>query len=162
MFANPGESAKLAREYFKFVSGVTVTELPINDGWLRDWGPTCVVKDDPKTGKREVAGVHWDYDCYGAPGKIRDGRHAMMPSFEKDNKAGRSVLEMNDLRVFECPLHVEGGSIHSDGDGTLVVTAECLLDPSRNPAYGKEGIEKMMSEYLGVDKVIWLWKVSRR
>lgn len=83
MFANPGDSAKLAREYFKYVSGVTVTELPINDGWLRDWGPTCVVKDDPVTGKREVAGVHWDYDCYGAPGKIKDGRHAMMPTWEK-------------------------------------------------------------------------------
>lgn len=37
--------------------------MPINDGWLRDWGPTCVARPDPVTGKRQVAGVHWDYDC---------------------------------------------------------------------------------------------------
>jgi agmatine deiminase len=36
--------------------------MPINDGWLRDWGPTCVARTNPETGKREVAGVHWDYD----------------------------------------------------------------------------------------------------
>jgi hypothetical protein len=38
------------------------------------------------------------------------------------------------------------------------VTEECLLDPSRNPQLGKEGIEKLLKEYLGIDKVIWLWK----
>lgn len=37
--------------------------MPINDGWLRDWGPTCIARPDPVTGKRQVAGVHWDYDC---------------------------------------------------------------------------------------------------
>ena len=41
---------------------------------------------------------------------------------------------------------------------TLLVTEECLLDPSRNPHLGKEGIEKLLKEYLGIDKVIWLWK----
>lgn len=41
---------------------------------------------------------------------------------------------------------------------TLVVTEECLLHPSRNPHLGKEGIEKMLKEYLGLDKIIWLWK----
>jgi hypothetical protein len=41
---------------------------------------------------------------------------------------------------------------------TLLVTEECLLDPSRNPHLGKEGIEQLLKEYLGIDKVIWLWK----
>lgn len=68
------------------------------------------------------------------------------------------VLEINGLRVFECPLHLEGGSIHSDGQGTLVVTAECLLDPSRNPHLGKEGIEKTLKDFLGLKKILWLWK----
>jgi hypothetical protein len=39
-----------------------------------------------------------------------------------------------------------------------VVTEECLLHPSRNPELGKEGIEKMLKDYLGLEKVIWLWK----
>ena len=64
---------------------------------------------------------------------------------------------MHGLRAFECPLHLEGGSIHADGDGTLVVTSECLLDPSRNPHLGKEGIEKMLQDYLGVKKVGGEW-----
>lgn len=98
----------------------------------------CVARD--VDGKRQVAGVHWDYDCYGAPGKIAQGRPAMMPNWDKDFEAGRTLLTMNGLPVFEAPLHLEGGSIHSDGQGTLVVTEECLLDPSRNPHLDKEGI----------------------
>lgn len=53
----------------------------------------------------------------GAPGKIAQGRPAMMPNWEKDFEAGRAILQVNDLPVFECPLHLEGGSIHSDGEG---------------------------------------------
>ena len=53
----------------------------------------------------------------GAPGKIAQGRPAMMPDWEKDYEAGRAILKVNDLPVFECPLHLEGGSIHSDGEG---------------------------------------------
>jgi agmatine deiminase len=41
----------------------------------------------------------------------------MMPDWEKDYEAGRAILKVNDLPVFECPLHLEGGSIHSDGEG---------------------------------------------
>lgn len=147
-----------AKQYLADAPNVTVKAMPINDGWLRDWGPSCIARVDPETGKRQVAGVHWDYDCYGAPGKIAQGRPAMMPNWDKDAAAGRAVLEHYDLPVFECPLHLEGGSIHSDGQGTLLVTEECLLDPSRNPHLGKEGIEALLKEYLGIDKVIWLWK----
>lgn len=157
MFADPTQ-LEGARNAFKGCSGVTVVEMPIEDGWLRDWGPTCLVKDDAATGKREVAGVHWDYDCYGAPGKKKLGLPSMMPEWEKDYHAGRKVLEWAGLKVFECPLHLEGGSIHGDGQGTLVVTEECLLHPSRNPHLGKEGIEKMLKDYLGLEKIIWLWK----
>jgi agmatine deiminase len=42
----------------------------------------------------------------------------------------------------------------------MLVTEECLLDPSRNPNLNKEEIEQMLKDYLGLDKVIWLWKVS--
>ena len=69
----------------------------------------------------------------------------MMPNWDKDYNAGRTLLTMNGLPVFEAPIHLEGGSIHSDGQGTMVVTEECLLDPSRNPDLGKEGIEKVQA-----------------
>ncbi|KIY93486.1 agmatine deiminase [Monoraphidium neglectum] len=116
MWADPSVVEE-ARGYLADAPNVSVVAMPINDGWLRDWGPTCIARTNPETGKREVAGVHWDYDCYGAPGKIRDGRPAMMPNWDKDYAAGRAVLEHYGLPVFECPLHLEGGSIHSDGQG---------------------------------------------
>jgi agmatine deiminase len=74
---------------------------------------------------------------------VAQGRPAMMPDFSKDYEAGRALLASNGLPVFEAPLHLEGGSIHSDGQGTLVVTEECLLDPSRNPHLGRKGIEQV-------------------
>lgn len=77
----------------------------------------CISKDDPATGKRVVAGVHWDYDCYGGLLKRKLGLPTMMPSWDKDYNAGRALLEMNGLEVFEAPIHLEGGSIHSDGQG---------------------------------------------
>lgn len=49
-------------------------------------------------------------------------------------------------------------SSHINTHSTLIVTEECLLDPSRNPQLGKEGIEQLLKDYLGLDKVIWLWK----
>ena len=140
-----------------------------------------------------------------------------MPDFKKDFEAGRALLTMNGLPVFEvrlpvlctrtqqgaaatcdpfsmyswarmaaqpslrgwaavtpqaapsssllhhqhlpgavqAPIHLEGGSIHSDGEGTLVVTEECLLDPSRNPHLGKEGIEQVCG-----GRTVGLWHPS--
>ena len=79
---------------------------------------------------------------------LLQGRPAMMPDFQKDYEAGRRLLSDNGLPVFEAPIHLEGGSIHSDGQGTMVVTEECLLDPSRNPELGREGIEQVRCRFL--------------
>lgn len=62
MWADPSVVEE-AKQYLADAPNVTVTAMPINDGWLRDWGPTCIARADPVTGKRQVAGVHWDYDC---------------------------------------------------------------------------------------------------
>ncbi|KAI8470480.1 MAG: hypothetical protein J3K34DRAFT_420640 [Monoraphidium minutum] len=147
-----------ARSYLADAPNVKVEAMPINDGWLRDWGPTCIARKDPATGKREVAGVHWAYDCYGAPGKIAEGRPPMMPNWDKDLAAGQAILEHYGLAVYDAPLAVEGGSIHSDGEGTLIVTEECLMDPSRNAHLSRAEKENILKEYLGIEKVIWLWK----
>ena len=63
----------------------------------------------------------------------------------------------SDYPVYDVGDFVlEGGSIHSDGEGTLLVTEACLLSPGRNPHLTKEEIEKKLCEYLGAEKVIWL------
>lgn len=156
MVASPGADADLARSYFTDAPNVEVVEIPIEDGWTRDWGPSFVAKTEG--GKRVVAGVHWDYDCYGGDLKKALKLPAMMPDWTHDYNAGRKIIELCGHKVFEAPIKIEGGSIHSDGEGTLVVTEECLLHPSRNPALGKAGIELLLKEYLGLEKIIWLWK----
>ncbi|KAL4860240.1 Agmatine deiminase [Chlorella vulgaris] len=158
MIASPGADAELARSYFTDAPNVEVVEIPIKDGWTRDWGPSFVAKTEG--GSRSVAGVHWDYDGYGATLKKLLGLPTFMPEsdWSVDYEAGRKLIESTGSKVFEAPIHIEGGSIHSDGEGTLVVTEECLLHPSRNPHYGKANIEAVLKEYLGLEKIIWLWK----
>lgn len=65
--------------------------------------------------------MHWDYDCYGGLLKRKLGLPTMMPTWDKDYNAGRALLEMNGLEVFEAPIHLEGGSIHSDGQGYVTI-----------------------------------------
>ena len=57
-----------------------------------------------------------------------------------------------------APFVLEGGSIHSDGEGTVMVTESCLLSKGRNPDLTKEQIEDKLKEYLGAEKVLWLPK----
>lgn len=54
------------------------------------------------------------------------------------------------------PFVLEGGSIHSDGEGTLMVTESCLLSKGRNPNLSKEQIEANLKKFLGIQKVLWL------
>ena len=81
----------------------------------------------------------------------------MLASWEKDDAAAEAICDALDYPVYDVGDFVlEGGSIHSDGEGTLLVTEACLLSPGRNPHLTKEEIEKKLCEYLGAEKVIWL------
>ena len=121
--------------------GVEVMPLEIDDSWLRDNGPTFVVD-----GAGGVAGVHWRFNAWG---NIYD-------DYANDAAVGAVVLERLGMRCYEAPIVLEGGSIHVDGEGTLITTEQCLLDPSRNPELDRKEIEARLAHYLGVRKVIWL------
>jgi len=66
------------------------------------------------------------------------------------------VAELERVDRYKAPLVMEGGSIHVDGEGTVVTTEECLLSPGRNPHLSREQIEEHLRDYLDVQKVIWL------
>lgn len=121
--------------------GVEILPLPISDSWIRDTGPSFVTD-----GKGQLAGVHWRFNAWG-------GNY---PDSAKDQKVGRLMLEHLGLRRFEAPLVMEGGSFHVDGEGTLLTTEQCLLNPNRNPNLGKAEIEELLKEHLGISTVIWL------
>ena len=125
---------------------VRLVVMETDDAWARDVGPTFVIN-----GRGERRGIDWGFNAWG--GDV-DG---LYPSWEKDNRVARKFCDLvsNDVydkRDFIC----EGGSIHSDGEGTALVTEACLLSAGRNPDLTKTQIEQVLCDYLGVSKVIWL------
>ncbi|WP_160690614.1 agmatine deiminase family protein [Clostridium sp. C2-6-12] len=117
--------------------------LPIehNDAWLRDNGPTFVIDEE---GNR--AGVNWNFNAWG-------GKYA---PWDLDDEVAPKILEHYNIKKFDAPLVMEGGSLHTDGEGTLLTTEECLLNPNRNPGLTREQIEVYLKQYLNIEKVIWL------
>ncbi len=124
---------------------VRVVEISSNDAWMRDCGPTFVVND-----KGDVRLVHWDFNAWGG---LYDGLYF---PWEKDRMVPLKVAEIAGVDRYRAPLVMEGGSIHVDGDGTVLTTEECLLSPGRNPDLSREQIEGHLREYLNVEKVVWL------
>jgi agmatine deiminase len=126
------------------LSGVIrVVEIPYDDSWIRDTGPTFVVNGDGI-----VRGVDWEFRAWSGPGPPH------YSSWDQDALLARRVLDIEDAGRYRCDLVLEGGSIHADGEGTLLTTEECLLN--RNPDLGREGIEEKLRQYLGGEKVVWL------
>jgi agmatine deiminase len=112
-----------------------------NDAWLRDNGPTFV--RDPAG---RLAGINWRFNAWG-------GKYA---PWDLDDQIAPAILDHCQVRRFDAPLVMEGGSLHVDGEGTLLTTEECLLNPTRNPRLGREQIEAHLRQYLNVSQIIWL------
>lgn len=123
--------------------GANVTLLPIrhNDAWLRDNGPTFVVNAEGK-----LAGVNWKFNAWG-------GKYS---PWDLDDKVAPQILEQLEISSYDAPLVMEGGSIHTDGEGTLLTTEECLLNTNRNPELDREEIAGLAKQYTGTDSIIWL------
>ncbi|MDO5402873.1 MAG: agmatine deiminase [Eubacteriales bacterium] len=134
----------------KLISRIHVLEIESDDSWARDVGPTYVVND--KTG--DVRGINWAFNAWGG---TYDG---LYQHWSKDDAAAKSFMEKTepDTGAFydAVPFVLEGGSIHSDGEGTVIVTESCLLSAGRNPQLSKEQIEEKLKDYLGAEKIVWL------
>eukprot|EP00897_Mesotaenium_endlicherianum_P006356 jgi/Mesen1/5749/ME000292S04831 len=128
---------------------VRVVEMSQNDSWLRDTGPTFIVKERDN-GLRDVAAIDWAFNSWGG---LQGGCY---PDWSSDALVARKILQVERVPRFEHRMVLEGGSIHVDGQGTLLTTEECLLNPNRNPGMSKQQIEQELCRYLGVRKVLWL------
>jgi agmatine deiminase len=124
---------------------VRLVEISTDDAWIRDMGPTFVIDD--KGGRR---GIDWGFNAWGG---LLGGLYF---PWDRDDRAAAKVLEIEGADRYRAPIVLEGGSIHVDGQGTLIATEECLLNPNRNPELSREQIEQTLGEYLAVEKVIWL------
>jgi agmatine deiminase len=68
----------------------------------------------------------------------------------------RRIDELAGARRFRAPIVLEGGALHTDGEGTLLTTEDVMLDSRRNPGLSRADAEDVLRAYLGVRKVIWL------
>ena len=122
-----------------------VLKIPTDDAWARDVGPTFI------TDGKDVKGINWKFNAWGGD---YDGLYL---DYENDDAAAVKICEALGREVcYAGDFVLEGGSIHSDGDGTVLVTESCLLSPGRNPHMTKSEIEEKLCAMLGATKVIWL------
>jgi agmatine deiminase len=121
--------------------GISVLPLEHDDSWTRDTLPSFVCDR-----QGQLAGVDWRFNGYGetAPGHAADARLA------------EAICERLKVPRFASPVVLEGGAVQVDGEGTCLVCARSLLDPKRNPGLGRERLEGVLADHLGVRKVIWL------
>jgi agmatine deiminase len=138
MVANPGD-ARAARR--RLAGAVELIELPIDESWMRDNGPIFVVDD---AGGR--AGVHFRFNAWG-------GR---FPPWDRDAAVAEPLLAHLGVPRIVSGMVLEGGSISVDGEGTLITTEQCLLNPNRNPEMSREQIEQELQARLGIEKIVWL------
>lgn len=138
MIANPQDLAEVS---LRCGSGVGCLPIPHDDSWTRDTGPSFLANE-----QGELAGVAWRFNAWGQ--KYSD--------YDKDQQTATAILEHLDLPVFAADMVLEGGSIHVDGEGSLLTSEQCLLNPNRNPELLRSDIEAKLQAYLGVKTIIWL------
>ncbi len=121
---------------------ITIVELPTNDTWVRDYGPVTVFHD----GEMKLA--DFTFNAWG-----------MKFAADCDNLV---TSRLNDQGIFHMPLLnyrdlvLEGGSIETDGAGTVMTTTCCLTAPNRNDALSREQLEAVLLERLGCIKMVWV------
>ncbi|HVO44846.1 MAG TPA: agmatine deiminase [Steroidobacteraceae bacterium] len=126
---------------------IRVVEMAHDDSWMRDVGPTFVVNS-----RGAVRGVDWRFNAWGG---LKGGIYF---PWDQDDRVARKVLEIEGRERYRAPLIMEGGALHVDGEGTVLVTEECLLNENRNPELTRAQIEEHLRDYLGVSQVVWLGK----
>jgi agmatine deiminase len=138
MVANHGDVAAASMNCGR---GVDVLPMDLDDSWMRDIGPTFLLD-----GNGGIAASDWSFNAWGYK---YDG-------YDKDARVAEALLGHLDIRRFDAPFVLEGGAIHSDGEGTVLTTETVLLNSNRNPGMDKAETEKALCDWLGADKVIWL------
>ena len=121
---------------------VEIFERESNDVWCRDHGPAFVVKDTPV---RQKAIVDWEFNAWG-------GKYP----HDADNLIAGAIAADLGLPVYRPGIVMEGGSVEFNGQGTLLTTNACLLNPNRNPHLNRQQIEQYLHDYYGVHQVLWI------
>jgi len=140
---NAGGEAVMAqaRSLVGDVPNVTLHDIRTNDVWARDHGPMFLSGEE-----LEPALVDWEYNAWG-------GKY---PPFDLDNAVPQQVAKITGRKLFHPGIILEGGAVDGDGDGTILTTEPCLLNPNRNPELSRADVERYLRDYACAKKILWL------
>ncbi len=125
---------------------IRLVEMETDDAWARDVCPTFV-----RNNAKEIRGIDWGFNAWGG---LYDGLYF---PWDLDNHVARKVCDLFNVGCYDYrDFILEGGSIHSDGEGTILTTEACLLSKGRNPEMTRKEIEQKLYDTLGAKKIIWL------
>lgn len=128
------------------LQNVRLLKIPQNDAWARDTAPTFV-----RNAAGEVRGIDWQFNAWGG---AFDGLYT---DWQEDNALASCFCAETGIPLYDAQHFVlEGGAVHSDGEGTVLVTESCLCSKGRNPQRSKEEITQILCSYLGAEKILWL------
>ncbi|GAA4843873.1 agmatine deiminase family protein [Kitasatospora terrestris] len=139
LVVNTGET-EVARGYVS--PEVEIVERPLDDAWMRDIGPSFLID-----GKGGLAATDWIFNGWGAQSWAR---------WDKDQHIAEHITGLTGVQRFASKLINEGGGIHVDGEGTVLVTDTVQLGEGRNSDWTREQVEAELNAFLGTTKVIWV------
>jgi agmatine deiminase len=116
---------------------------PTNDAWCRDHGPAFLINE--AAAERKVI-VDWNYNAWGNK----------YPPYDLDDVIPTLIGKHFNLPVFHPGIVMEGGSVEFNGKGSLMTSKACLLNENRNPHLSQSEIENYLSNYYGVDQILWV------
>jgi len=134
------DQLEIARAYLH--PSIEIIEAELDDAWLRDSGPTFV-----KNEQGELLAVNWIFNGWGAQS---------WAAFEKDSQVASFVGKLAGVKVVDSPLINEGGGIHVNGAGVVLLTETVQLGEGRNSSWTKQEVEAEIHQKLGTEKAIWV------
>lgn len=134
------DSLEIARAYLH--PSIEIVEAELNDAWMRDSGPTFV-KDE----QNNLAAVNWIYNGWG---------QQEWAKWDKDSLVASFIGKLAGAKVIDSPLINEGGGIHVNGKGVVLLTETVQLGEGRNASWSKEEVESEIHGKLGTKKAIWI------
>jgi agmatine deiminase len=141
VLAGEGEVMAQARAMVGDLHNVALHDVPTNDAWIRDHGPTFLAGPSDRP-----ALVDWKYNAWG-------GKY---PPFDLDDCVPQRIAQTTGRRRFRPDMVLEGGAIDTNGRGTFLAAEDCLTDVNRNPRLSRADAERYLADYLGARHVIWL------
>lgn len=116
---------------------------PTNDAWCRDHGPAFLINE--KADVKKII-VDWNYNAWGNK----------YPPYDLDDVIPTLIAKQYNIPVYHPGIIMEGGSVEFNGEGTVMTSTACLLNPNRNPQLSQAQIEECLHHYYGVDQVLWI------